>query len=86
MKDDVKELGTNFAGVIKALVRDTLYEREQYKSSDSDLRGRVGDPWKDEEERQLVAELEIFLEIAALIHRRNINGIRARVGKLTKVW
>ena len=76
MVDDItRQLGTNLIGVIKAVARDVVYEREEIQDSPS----RRGSKWTTDEEDQLLAEYECFITIAALVHKRNANGIKARL-------
>ena len=73
--EQTKSLGTNLIGVIKAVARDVVYEREEAQ----EVVSRRGNKWTSDEEDQLLAEYECFLTIAALVHKRNVNGIKARL-------
>ena len=70
-----EQLGVNLVGVIKAVTRDVVYEREEAQG----VATRRGDKWTSDEEDQLLAEWECFLTVVALIHKRNVNGIKARL-------
>lgn len=75
MDKSTEQLGANLVGVIKAVARDVVYERDKAE----EVVSRRGEKWVPEEEDQLLAEYECFLTIAALIHKRNVNGIKARL-------
>lgn len=82
MDESVKELGTNLVGVIKAVAREVVTEREKPKEClDANYPGAK---WSDEEDTILGEELEIAIQIMALRHKRNSGGIRARLEKLIK--
>jgi len=75
MDKATEQLGANLVGVIKAVARDVVYERDNAQ----EVVSRRGDKWMPDEEDQLLAEYECFLTIAALVHKRNVNGIKARL-------
>lgn len=77
MDENIKHLGTNFIGILKAVIRDVVSEREIGKKQTKEH--RIGDKWTPEEEHQLQKEYAIAIEIIALLHKRNTGGIYSRL-------
>jgi len=83
MDENIKQLGTNLVGVIKAVVRDVAHEREK-ATSEFDIGGRSGTIWSTDEENQLWKEFTLATELIAFCHRRTAGAIRSRLYQMER--
>jgi len=79
MTDPQSRLGENLIGVIKAVVREEMGERER---QDELQTSRVGARWSEEEEIRLIREFDLAVEVIAIFHKRNRGGVAERLEAL----
>lgn len=78
MDENIKQLGINLVGVIKAMVRDVASERKTADETITSM-SRSGGKWFPHEENQLWEEFIKFTELAAITHKRSAGAIRSRL-------
>lgn len=74
----------SLVGGIKSIVRAELGDRERAVGAASEIEdSRRGQKWSKAEEQQLLSEFQLCVSMLALMHKRTVGGIFAR---LKSMW